>query len=327
MRPTDFDPIDDICNRGIVKDSDVAKLRRVLYGGEGIGAGDIEALFRINRTTRLQDPAWPAFFIEATCDYLLNELPPHGYLTAENGSWLIARISSDGVVGTATEMELLVTVLDQARWVPESIASFALAQVVRAIKSGEGPLRAGRAIAVNHVTADDVLLLRRILYAFGGDGNAAITRSEAEILFEIEEVTATGGQAPEWQELFVKAIASVIMSASGYRVPPREEALRREKWLAQRGDLSIGNFVGRIFSSYETQTPQERALARLERQRIEIITSETVSETDAGWLAERIGRDGRITANEVLLLAFIKRERPTLDPALVSLIERTTRAA
>ena len=40
----------------------------------------------------------------------------------------------------------------------------------------------------------EVDLLRRILYAYGGDGNIAITRAEAEVLFRINERTCDGQQ-------------------------------------------------------------------------------------------------------------------------------------
>ncbi|MEQ1616360.1 MAG: hypothetical protein ABL904_26715 [Hyphomicrobiaceae bacterium] len=316
------DPIDDICNRGTVRDSDVLILRRIVYARDGIAAGDIEALFRINDMARIQDAGWPAFFIEAVTDFLINELQPQGYVTANNASWLINRIGHDGRIDSATELELLLNVLDQARWVPESLVRFALDQVKFAVIHGDGPLRASKHLKAGRIAADEVALLRRILYAFGGDGNAAITRIEAEVLFDIEDATAGSQQAPEWQDLFVKGIASVVMAASGYKVPSREEALRQENWLATRGELSISDFLGRVFASYDQQSAEERALARLERQRIEIITNEEVSESEATWLAERIARDGTMTPNERMVLSFLKRESRQIHPTLQTLIDR-----
>ncbi len=159
-------------------------------------------------------------------------------------------------------------------------------------------------------------LLRRILYAFGGDGNVAITRAEAEILFEIEDATNGGPINPAWTDLFVKAIANVLMASSGYAVPSREEALRSEAWLDSRGDLSpfemlkamVTSSLDSVGRSYREQSSEERALARLERQRIEIITNEAITEGEAQWLADRIGRDGKMTANECALLDYLARK-------------------
>ena len=66
-------------------------------------------------------------------------------------------------------------------------------------------------------------LLRRMLYAFGGDGNVAVTRAEAEVLFDINDATADAEPNPAWTDLFVKAIANVVMAASGQQ-PPNQRA-------------------------------------------------------------------------------------------------------
>ena len=136
-------------------------------------------------------------------------------------------------------------------------------------------------------------------------------------------------------DLFVKAIANVVMASSGYAVPTREEALRHDAWLDSRGDLTpaamlqslVSAGLGAVWGGYRKQSTEERALARLERQRVEIITNEAVSEGEVAWLAERIGRDGKLTENEAALIAFLKKEGPHLDPALGLLVERLTAAA
>ena len=38
--------------------------------------------------------------------------------------------------------------------------------------------------------------MRRMLYAFGGDGNIAITRQEAEVLFDINDATDADEELP-----------------------------------------------------------------------------------------------------------------------------------
>ena len=41
-----------------------------------------------------------------------------------------------------------------------------------------------------------------------------------------------------------------------------------------------------------------------------------------GWLAERIGRDGKTTPNERALLMFLKTESASIDPALKALLDK-----
>ena len=104
MSPIAFDPIDDVRNRGVVRDSDVLRLRKLVYGKPSIAADDIEALFGINDKVSSTDPTWAPFFIEAVTDFVINELPPQGYVTATNADWLISRIGHDGRVDSGDEI-------------------------------------------------------------------------------------------------------------------------------------------------------------------------------------------------------------------------------
>ena len=100
---------------------------------------------------------------------------------------------------------------------------------------GKGPLMLGGDLVPGLIAKAEVDLLRRILYAYGGDGNIAITRAEAEMLFKINERTAAASNDPSWNDLFVKAIANFVMCSAGYEAPTREEALRRDSFFEQGG--------------------------------------------------------------------------------------------
>lgn len=327
--------LDDIERRGSIRDTDVARLRSAFYNDGHIAPEEAEALFRLDQACSDKADGWADFFVEALTDYVVNQADPVGYVTAENASWLIERIGHDGRLETRTELELLVNVLDKARWSPVGLVRFALDQVKQAVLHGDGALRAGASLEPGTIGEAEVELLRRMLYSFGGDGNVAITRAEAEVLFEINDIVADAPANPAWTDLFVKAVANVLMAASGYAVPTREEALRREAWLDSRGDLSLGSVLGgfvsdalgAVWGGYREQSAEERALARLERQRIEIVTNEHITEGEVAWLAERIGRDGRLTANESALIAYLRQESPKIDPALGELVARLSRAA
>jgi hypothetical protein len=326
--------ISEIKARGSIKDADVLKLRRSYYDDGHITAEEAEIIFALNDACPVQDPAWADCFVETITDYIVEQAKPEGYLTTENAAWLIQRVSKDGRIESKTEMELLASVLDRARWSPQSLVLFALAQVKDAVINGEGPLRSGKLLEPGVVTEGDVDLLRRIIYSYGGDGNVAVTRPEAEILFDIDEATADADNHPAWGDLFVKAIANCVMTASGYAPPPREEALARDAWLDRRGDLSLGNVatgmtagLKSLFDSYNEQSVEERAIARLALQKVEIVTNEAVTLAEATWLAQRIGRDGRLTPNERALLMFIKAESPSIHPSLQALVDKAAAAA
>lgn len=344
--------VDDIRTRGTIRDGDVLRLRKAFNEDANISAAEADVLFDLNDICTLKDPSWADFFVEAITDYVVNQAEPEGYIVADNAAWLRQRIASDGRVESRTELELLVHVLEKARWSPPSLAAFALEQVKGAVLKGDGPLRAGQNLDPGSISQAEVGLLRRILFAFGGDGNIAVTRQEADALIDINHAISGSSGSPEFTDLFVKAVANAVLHGIGLAVPSREEALREEAWretedMRGAGELladamttgpagasarsRLGGFVGRALSpgvsaawgTYRLQSNEEQALSKLERQRLEIITGEKIAEADAAWLASRLGRGGRLDDNERALLRFLKEESPVLPPALRDMADRS----
>ena len=327
-------PTSDILTRvratGKITAEDALAARRAVYGNDGaIDGHEFEALFAIDEAARESDPAWNMLLVEAGTDLIVHQQKPSGYVDEANADWLIARIGKDGMVKTATELELLIKILEAAQSSPEKLVKFALRQVQYAVVDGVGPLANGGELEPGRVTRGEADLVRRILYAFGGEAGIAITRSEAEVLFDINDKSVEADNDPAWTDLFVKAIANCIMAASGYVVPPRQVALRREEWL-DTANGGVADFFARMVSgglhgiieSYKLP-PGEAAWAERSRQMdAAIAVAEVVNEDEAGWLAHRIGRDGNLHENEKALLRFIRAESPEIHPALQPLIEK-----
>lgn len=329
-------PVGEIVNRGRLDGADLRALKQVFYEDGIVTAEEANLLFDLNDACRERPADWADFFVEAITDYVVFQERPQGYLTADNAHWLIDRISHDGRVDSKTELELLVNVLDKARWAPVSLVKFALEQVKAAVIHGDGPLRAGKSLVAGSISEGEVDLLRRMLYAFGGDGHIAITRAEADVLFDIDEAVADQKPNPVWTDFFVKAIANVMMAASGYRVPSREEALRQEASLHEPDQQTsvlaallsmVSANLASIQDAYQDQTTEERALARLEHQRIEIITNEEITEAEAAWLVSRLGRDGRLSPSETALVKYLEQESPKIHPSLSEAVARLVHAA
>ncbi|MEW9805260.1 hypothetical protein [Mesorhizobium marinum] len=309
---------------------DVLELRRLVFRDGVVTGSEAQALFRLNDACPDQCAEWPVFFVEAITDHIVHQARPAGYISAQNADWLIGAVSRSGVVETRTELELLVRVLEVAKFSTERLAAFALAQVKEAVVEGKGALMQGGELVPGVIEKAEVDLLRRILYAFGGDGNIAITRAEAEVLFEINDAVASARNDPSWNDLFVKAIANFVMCASGYQAPTREVALRQESFL-DRADANIGGFLARMAST------GGRELLAAYRQSVDIDAdwearnqwhdacarrAERCDNVEARWLAERIGKDGRLQENELALVRFIKETSPSIHPELQPLLEK-----
>lgn len=211
---------DEVCLRGNIRDADVAKLRWLYYQDGVITRQEAEALFEIHDACRVQDPAWQSFLVEAITDYLVTHAEPHGYINVANADWLIERIAAQGAIKTATGLELLINVLDKARWAPQSLSCLALNTMKDAILSGNDALRGSVGGAPGVITNADVERLRRIVHAFASEGNIQVTRGELALLFELDAATASETDNPVWTDFFVKAAANVLMGSSGYKVPP-----------------------------------------------------------------------------------------------------------
>ena len=309
-----------------ISDDDVLAMRREVYPDGVIQPHEAEWLFQLDDECTGQSREWMTFFVEAVTDYIVNQTDPEGYISDENASWLIARISRQGRVGSSVELELLVNVLDKARTSPQRLIGFALEQVKQGVLTGSGPTRLGADLLPFRIGAGEVDLLKRMLYAYGGDGNIAITRAEAELLFDINDAVGNSDNHPSWSDLFVKAIANYVMAASGYLVPSRADALQLEEW---RDDdrVSVVDFFGRalsgglrgILASYSKDHAWEE---RRKRQDSAIASAERITDTEARWLIERINRAGGMQENERALLKFIGQELPDIHPLLKPLIDR-----
>lgn len=324
---THSDEIQAILANGRIAHDDVLRLRHRVFWKGVVTPQDADTLFALNdRLAAHCAPSWPEFFVEALTDYVVHQAEPSGYISDANADWLIACISRSGHVDTATELEILVRALEHAKLSPIALVAFALEQVKWGVVEGKGALGRNRALPPGVVEETEVDVVRRILYAFGGDGNIAVTRQEAEILFDINDATAQADNHPTWPDLFVKALANFLMAASGYRVPPRTEALRRAAWL-DAPTPGIGAFMRQmlagslhaVWDGYEQVTRDAPAQASTG---LTIADVPRVTEEEALWAAQRIGCDGRLHDSEVALINFLKSRNAYLHPKLLPILDR-----
>jgi len=310
-------------------DDDVLALRRGVYEDGKISIAEADGLFELADTVRVKPDEFGEFFMEAMTDFLVRQTLPYGYVDDANATWLITRISTDGVVETMTELRLLVNVLKTAKDSTDRLVSFALAQIKHGVLHGSGVIGRGRSLEAGKITEVDVELLRNIIYACGGDRHIAVSRTEAEVLFDLNDATRGVDNAPQWQDLFVKAIANYLMFLSTYETPDRDEALRRERWLTSRGDLSLGNMLRKVkFKDVMAQLTGRAAKEEAEEldratsvQNTAVRRAENIDPEEAAWLSSRIGRDGDFDANERALMAFLEAESPFLHISLKPLLD------
>ncbi len=312
--------------RGRVDARDVMDMRQSVFANGVLCKDEAISLLAVHANCTDKCPEWDVFFVEALSDFLVDSVEPAGYVNDKQAKWLMSAISRSGNVASRTELELLITVLEKSKRSPETLSASALSQVAAAILHQKGPL-ADQNRRLGVITARDVELLRRVLYAFGGEGSIGITKSEAEILFQLNDKSLETENDPAWSDLFVKAIANYMMAVSSYAVPTREEALRREEWLNKQGESRsfftrmMADGLKGIISSYLAPTGTEAAFAernaKFERDEK---TASAINQSEAHWLVERMNKDGYIRSNEKMLLSFFKKESQSIHPELQPLL-------
>jgi len=320
---------------GRITDEDVRHFRRDVFQDGLVSEIEADALFALNDAVAEKCDAWNEFFIEALTDYTVMQAEPRGYVSSANAKWLVNSISHDGVVDSASELELLVKVLAKADKCPPALAGYALAQIAYAVVEGEGPLARGMSLTKGVIGEAEVELLRTVLYAAGGANGISISKQEAEILFDLNDHTDENANHPSWQDLFVRATANYLMAVSSYQAPSRSEALARQEWLEDTEE-DVSGFMGEMFSGAgnifsegffddvftSSHVQMEKAWkTKNEAAAMASQSAEAIDPDEAVWLVERIKRDGEAKSAERALLEFIRRESHLVDPQVIRLMD------
>lgn len=313
--------------QGTIAARNVPRWRAEVFSDGVVTRAEAERLLGMDGQAVSVDIDWATFLVEAVSDYLVYQEAPVGYVSDANATWLIA---AAGKASPATELEVLIGVLERAKNSPASLSAHALRRVADAVVDGILRMPDGRHLVAGVIGKAEVDLLRRILYAFGGGAGIGISREEAEVLFDLNDRTAGAASHPEWTELFVKAMANFVMCASGYTPPSREEALRQEMFLDDTSIDVPGFFRAMasagargILQAYRTPASLEAAWKKRNAERAAAdARAEAIDAAEAEWLVDRITRDRVIHDNEKALLAFIGRESPQIHPAIRDLIDK-----
>lgn len=300
---------------------DVVACRRATYADGVVGLPEADALFALDRAIADKASEWDAFLVEAVVDLLVEHGARSGTVDEAGADWLESHLLADGRIEGRVEFEILVRALEAARAAPERLLMLALREVKATVLTGEGPAAHGRRHWSRVVDAADVALLRRILNAGAGCGGVAISRAEADILFDIHDLAQDERNDPAWTELFVKAIAHHVLGAVGHTPRPREEALAPESedsFVARMFGPGVGQafadfLTGRMFGPSAVERADAARVAAFE-------AGAKLQSAEIAWLVERVRRDGRVSDAERALLAFVAAESAVPDDRVTRLL-------
>jgi len=293
---------------GVITAEEVLALRRAAWPNGRIDQTEAEAILAINEVISAKSPEWIDFLVEAVGEYVLNGTEPHGYVADTVADWLIAELDRDGRLDSQAELELLVRVLEKALGTPDRLKDYALDQIERAVLTGEGPTRDGGNLDAGSITEAECKLLRRVIFASGGDRPAGVSQREAEMLFRIKDATLGQPNAPEWQRLFVQGVGNYLQGWTGGHEISRERAGELETFMNQTSS-GLGSFFSRMshVSGGDLRSAVRDLLAGTPARDYagEADADAALTSPEQSWLDARIAADGQTDPLEEALLAFL----------------------
>lgn len=190
----------EIAEDGKVDAKEVVSLRKRLYSDGMIDREEADFLFALNDAVSGGEnaPGWQKLFVQALADHVLGDDSSTGEVNDKEAAYLIGKIKGNGLVD-ANELALLVNLTAKAGATPPKFQRFVMACLKDAI------------VADGVIDADEVKMIRTVVYGGGGGEGASVSRAEADFLFELNDAVSGQKNAPGWKKLFVEAISKHIL--------------------------------------------------------------------------------------------------------------------
>ncbi|MFZ9395203.1 MAG: hypothetical protein ACO25F_03965, partial [Erythrobacter sp.] len=233
-----------VAEDGCIGAEELFSLRQLGWGDGKIYREEAEALFAINHALKQPSPEWVDFFVEAIGEFVLNGTEPRGIPSDDEARWLVSQLDRDGKVESLAELELLVRVVERAQNVPEFFKDYVLRQIERVVVTGIGPTRCGGELSATHISAAECRLLRRVIFAAGGHGPAAVTRKDAELLFRLKDATLQDENSPLWDDLFVDGVANYLKGFQLHNAQLSHERIKELEAFVADNEARVGRFLG-----------------------------------------------------------------------------------
>ena len=281
-------------------------MRRAVWADGKITADEADAIMALNSACLDRSREWLEFFVEVMVDYVVRQQEPQGYVDDAKARWLMSAIDRDGRVESLGELELLVKLLETADSVPDALRTYSLSQVENAVMVGDGPTRNGR-LQPGCINAAEVELLRRVIFAAGGDGAYIVSTAEADMLFRLKDATLGGDNAPSWQDLFVKGVGNHLMAHRNYETLSRADEIQLNSYEADN-HVSIGRFFGRIVNHRPELSPAALSISDRMNDDLAADADHAVTPGEVTWLRGHIDGDHQIDPMERALLDFVYAE-------------------
>lgn len=292
-----------------ITEDEILELRRAGWADGKMTREEAESIFAAQHAIEQPSAQWSDFFVEAIKQYVLENSEPRGYASEEEAAWLIGQVKADGKVCSMTELEVLTRIIETARNVPDSLKTYVLGVIEEEVLTGTGPTRGGGDFSASHVSEAECRILRRVIFGTASDRPAAVSRSEAEMLFRVKDASVNARNAPEFKRLFVQGVGNYLMGfASANGQLSRERMLELEAFVADN-KANVGRFMREMAVAAPNAFGVVFGKKQVEPSREDQVAAEAdVTGSEQAWLDEQISLNGKVDAYDQALLEFIAEE-------------------
>ena len=195
-----LDLVKEIVADGIVDTEEAKGIRERIFADGIIDREEADFLFSINDAVsgKENDPAWKDLFVEALTKHVLEDEISPGEVDDDEADYLIAKIESDGKVDDI-ELALLINIVANAKGTTEKFQQFVLASLKAAV------------LEDGIIDAQEVDMIRKVIYGTGSGAGEGVDRAEADFLFELNDAVSGKGNDPSWKGLFVEALTKHVL--------------------------------------------------------------------------------------------------------------------
>ncbi len=190
-----------IAGKGEITPRDVGLIRQHMWP-EGITSRMQAAMaIALDECCPARCPEWSGFVVEAVAEFVVRRDSRDGSVSGETAGWLLEWVAEGGVVRSRTGLDILLHVLETARYVPDFLSALVLNQVRLALlPEPRGPYARNR-VAGGAVTVHDLSFIWRLLRSALDRGRLELSRQEQLVLAAINGLATSEDHHAGWCEL------------------------------------------------------------------------------------------------------------------------------
>lgn len=189
-----------ILTDGIIDAEEVITIKKKLYEDGKIDREEANFMFELNDAVSGKDNhySWKDLFVKVITDHLLKDDVSYGSVDDDEAEYLISKIQGDGKIDEI-EKALLLKIIEKATSTCDKFQEFVLTSFKNLI------------LEDGVIDAEEVKMIRTVIYGAGGAGGAKIDVKEAEWLFELNDGVSGKANHASWGTLMVEAISKYLL--------------------------------------------------------------------------------------------------------------------